>query len=117
MQTSMRRWVAAAACTALFVVSSTARAEGMNSLYAAINGIVVAPTDPFYYTIVPPDSFEDLPGAPATAHAAGLPAGVLQMGYRVFMAAGDLVFFPFWVFPVFSPEPELFTLIPDVEYE
>jgi hypothetical protein len=46
----------------------------------------------------------------------GLPAGVLQMGYRVFMAAGDLVFFPFWVFPVFSPEPELFTLI-EVEYE
>lgn len=114
----MRRVVVFALCAGLLLISTNARAEGMNNLYAFVNGIAVAPTDPFYYTISPPeDLIEGLPGGRVTATIVGLPAGILMMGFRTFMAVGDLVFFPFWVFEVFSPEPELFVLIPDVEYE
>jgi hypothetical protein len=117
MHPSVRRIVAAVVCGSLLLISSTAKAEGLNNLFAFVNGIVVAPTDPFFYTINPPDSFEDLPFSGVTAHIFGFPAGVLIMFFRIFMALGDLVFFPFWVFPVFSPEPDFFTLIPNVEYE
>ena len=114
----MRIVIASALCAGLLLISTSARAEGMNNLYAFVNGIAVAPTDPFYYTIFPPeDLIEELPGGRVTATVVGLPVGIVMMGYRTLMAAGDLVFFPFWVFPVFSPEPDLFTLIPDVEYE
>ena len=97
--------------------ASDVRAEGMNNLYAAINGIVVAPTDPIHWVIVPPEDYEELPFHQVTGRIVALPAGVLMMGFRLFMAVGDLVAWPFWVFEVFSPEPELFQLIPDVEYE
>ena len=114
----MRRVVASALCAGLLLMSTSARAEGMNNLYAFVNGIAVAPTDPFYYAIVPPeDLVEGLPGGRPTAHVVGLPVGVAMMSYRTVMGVGDLVFFPFWVFPVFSPEPDLFLLIEGAEYE
>lgn len=114
----MRTVVASALCAGLLLVSASARAEGMNNFYAFVNGIAVAPTDPFYYVIAPPeDLIEGMPAGEVTARIVGVPAGLLMGGFRVFMATGDLVFFPFWVFPVFSPEPDLFLLIEDVEYE
>ncbi len=113
----MRKAAATALCVILLLASGTAHAEGMNSLYAAINGIVYAPTDPVMFVIFPPEDYEELPLHQVTGRVLGLPTGVLMMSYRLFMAAGDLVFFPFWVFPVFSPEPEYWTLIPNVEYE
>ncbi len=113
----MRTTAATALCVILLLASGTVRAEGMNNLYAAINGIVYAPTDPVMFTIFPPEDYDELPLHQVTRHIIGLPTGVLMMGFRLFMAAGDLVFFPFWVFEVFSPEPEYWTLIPDVEYE
>ncbi len=113
----MRITAATALSVILLLASGTARAEGMNNLYAAINGIVYAPTDPVTYMIFPPEDYEELPLHQLTSRVVGLPTGVLMMGYRLFMAAGDLVFFPFWVFQVYSPEPDYWTLIPDVEYE
>ena len=115
----MRTTVATALCVILLLVSGTARAEGMNNLYAAINGVAYSVTlqDPILFVIFPPEDYEELPLHQVTGRILGLPTGVLMMGYRLFMAAGDLVFFPFQVFQVFSPEPDYWTLIPDVEYE
>ena len=112
----MRRLAASALCLCLLLATSSARAEGMNNLYAAVNGLVYAPADPFMLTIFPPEDYEELPLHQVTSRIVGLPTGVLMMAYRLFMAAGDLVLFPFWVFEVFSPEPA-WTMIPDVEYE
>lgn len=112
----MPRLTASALCLCLLLATGSAQAEGLNNLYAAVNGLIYAPADPIMFVIFPPEEYEELPFHQVTGRIIGLPTGVLMMGFRVFMAAGDLVFFPFWVFEVFSPEPE-WTLIPDVEYE
>ncbi len=112
----MRTIAATGLCLILLTMTGTARAEGMNNLYAAINGLVYFPADPIVFTISPPEDYEELPWHQVTSRIVGLPTGILMAGYRVFTAAADLAFFPFWVFQVFSPEPP-WTLIPDVEYE
>lgn len=117
MRSPPGRGLAAALCTTLISLACPVRAEGMDNLYAAINGFAVAPTDPFYYTVHPPDVYEDLPYPEVTGRVIGFPTGIVMMVYRVFMATGDLVFFPLWVLPVFGPEPDFFVVIEDVEYE
>lgn len=116
MQSLLQRGVASILVVAIFFVSSNARAEGMNNLYAFVNGVVNAPLDPIMMTYTPPDDYEELPGHQVTGRIIGFFAGILMMIYRFSMAIFDLIFFPFWVFPVFSPEP-YWSLIPDVEYE
>ena len=112
----MRGLTSAALSLILLFAAGTARANGLDNLYAAINGIVVAPADPIMFTIFPPEDFDELPFSVVTKHVMGLPTGTLMMSYRLLMAASDLFFAPFWVFAVFSPEPD-WTLISGVEYE
>jgi hypothetical protein len=112
----LQRTVASLVAVAFLMVSTNARAEGMNNLYAFVNGVVNAPADPVIFVVSPPEDYEELPYHQVTSRIIGLPAGILMMTYRLSMAVFDLIFFPFWVFPVFSPEP-YWALIPDVEYE
>jgi len=116
MSNRVQKSVASIVAVAFLMVSTNARAEGMNNLFAFVNGVVNAPLDPIMFVISPPEDYEELPFHQVTGRIIGLFAGVLMMVYRLSMAVFDLIFFPFWVFPVFSPEPH-WALIPDVEYE
>ncbi len=116
MRSLLQRGVASLLVVAIFFVSSNARAEGLNNLYAFVNGVVNAPLDPIMMTYSPPDDYEELPLHQVTSRIFGFLAGIVMGIYRFGVAIFDLIFFPFWVFPVFSPEP-YWALIPDVEYE
>lgn len=112
----MSRWLVLGLSLSLLSAPALSRAEGLHNLYAAINGIAVAPTDPLYYTIAPPEDLNELPLAPVTRHLFGLPAGVGILAQRLILASFDVVATPLWVAPVLSREPDFFTLIPNVEY-
>jgi hypothetical protein len=112
----MRR---AAVCLSILIMLSfagQARAEGLNNLYAGINSLVSFYADPFVMVVIPPDEFEELPAHKVTGRILAIPAGTLLSAYRVMMAAFDIAFTPFWVFPTMSPEPRWET-IEGVEYE
>ncbi len=114
----LRRTLAAVLCAAVFTVATDARAEGLNNLYAGINGLAVFWMDPILFTIEPPDNFEELPGAVVTRRVVGFLAGCMMAPYRLLVALFDILLSPFQVFPTYSPAPKLgLELIPDVEYE
>jgi hypothetical protein len=100
----MRRLGAATAALFVLLAASAAHAEGVNNLMAGINGLATFPADPVMSAWQPPDSLGELPGAPATAHVAGVGHGALMMAYRATMGVMDVLLFPFWVFPTLSPE-------------
>lgn len=107
------------ACTLVLVAlafSTPARAEGLNNLFAGINGILTFPADPIVMLVTPPEDWEELPAHTVTSRLLALPAGVLLGTYRASMAVFDIAFFPFWAFPTMSPEAR-WGLIPGVEYE
>jgi len=108
--------VSAIALAIAVALPAPAHAEGLDNLYAAINGLTMFLTDPVWETIEPGDTLMELPGSPYTSHLLGPPVGVVKAVHRAGMAVFDLAFFPFWVFPVMSPEPR-WALIDDVEYE
>ena len=112
----MRRLSACMLVLIALAFSTPARAEGLNNLYAGINGILTFPADPVVMVVTPPEDWEDMPGHAVTARLLALPAGILLGTYRASMAVFDIVLFPFWAFPTMSPEPR-WALIPDVEYE
>ena len=112
----MRSAVLSLCLLLLLSSASSARAEGLNNLYAGINGLLTFPADPVMMVIQPPDSFEDLPAHRITGRIAAVPAGTLLGIYRLTMASFDVAFTPCWFFPTMSPRPR-WELIPDIEYE
>jgi hypothetical protein len=106
------------ALVALLVLSigAPAGAGGMNNLKSGVNAILTWPADPVMMVVTPPEKLEDMPGFPVTGRIAGLFGGTLLGAYRLTAGVYDLVFFPFWVLPAFSPSPR-YELIPGIEYE
>jgi len=107
-----------AAIAALLVLTSgvAAHAEGLNNLAAGFNGLLTFPFDPAIYAAEPPETFEDMKGAPYTSGTLGFFAGILMMPYRATMGALDVALFPFWFFPTLSPEAKI-NLFEKTEYE
>lgn len=124
----MRRLVVAAAI--LFVLTTAASANdesaseplelppAVNNLLAGLNGLATFPADPVMSAVHPPESLDELWGAPVTPHIVGFFQGTLLMVLRATMGAADIAFFPFWVFPTMSPEAR-YNIIPgyEIEYE
>lgn len=108
--------MAVTAAVLVLTAGATAQAEGVNNLAAGVNGLLTAPVDPFLYTLEPPEVYEDIWGAPFTAHTMGFFTGLVMLPYRAVMGALDIAFFPFWVFPTLSPEPK-FDLYQNIEFE
>lgn len=112
----MRRLAVFVAVLSVLAVTSPARANGMNNLKAGVNGILTFPADPVALTITPPEKLEDMPGYPVTGRVVGLVAGTMLGGFRLIAGVYDIIVFPLWVLPTFSPEPR-FALIPGIEQE
>jgi hypothetical protein len=112
----MRRLVVCVTVLSMLAVASPAHAEGMNNLKAGVNGILTFPADPVMLTIIPPEKLEDMPGYPVTGRICGLVAGTMLGGYRLLAGVYDVVTFPIWVLPTFSPAPR-YELIPGIEME
>jgi len=113
----MRKLAAMIALVAL-VVGSPASAKGLNNLQAGVTGLLTFWADPVWSAVDPPESFDDMFGAPVTPHVVGFFQGTLLMVYRVTMGAFDVAMFPLWVFPTLSPEPRFdFAEDSQVEYE
>ncbi len=96
--------------------SAPAGAEGLNNLFAGLNGLIVAPADPVADAIDPPSQLEKLPNPDVTKHVVGFFAGTAFMVYRTFMGAADVALFPFWLFPTLSPAAR-WDLVPFYEIE
>jgi len=114
----MHRFFAAALALGVLCAPTTSRAEGVNGFLAGVNGILTFPYDLVYDVIWPPSNFDELPGAPATAHVLGIVSGGLTGVGRLGWGLLDVTLTPFWVVPTQSP-PARLELIPfyEVEYE
>jgi len=112
----MRRVAVWLSLLIMLSLAGQAKAEGLNNLYAGINGLLSFFADPFVMVVIPPEDFEELPAHKVTGRILSIPAGTLLSAYRVMMGAFDVAFTPFWVFPTMSPEPRWET-IQGVEYE
>jgi hypothetical protein len=106
----------AALLLAAEALAAPAGAEGLNNLFAGLNGLVVAPADPVADAIDPPSLFEKLPNADVTKHVVGFFEGTVFMVYRTFMGAMDIALFPFWLFPTLSPQAR-WDLVPFYEIQ
>jgi len=94
------------------------RAEGCNGFLAGVNGILTSPADIVYEAVVPPDMFEELPGAPVSTHFLGFVSGIFSTVNRIGWGTVDIVLTPFWVVPTLSPKPVI-EIVPfyEIEYE
>jgi len=114
----MRRLMAVVTAFAVLLITGTASAKGVNNLMAGINGVVTAWSDPVWSAVDPPEWLAAVSPDPVTPHIFGLAQGTLMMGYRATTGILDIVLFPFWVFPTFSPEARYdFFNEYEVEYE
>jgi len=109
------------AALALALVSSStspARADGFNSLFAGINGVITAPVDPVYDVLFVPEDLQDMPLREVSGRVVGLLLGSGVGLYRLTFGALDVALFPLWVVPTLSPEAK-FELIPfyEVDYD
>ena len=114
----MRRTAASVVVLAMVLaLGSPAWARGTDGLKTATMGMTQWPADLFIHLISPPEDFKDeLPAGVVTAHILGAVTGPLLGAYRLLMGAGDLALFPFWIFPVLSPEPR-WEWFKDIEYD
>lgn len=112
------RKLAAVVALLVLVAGTPASARGLNNLMAGVTGVVTFWADPVWSAVDPPESFDDMVGAPVTPHVLGFAQGTLLMAYRATMGVLDIALFPFWVFPTLSPAPR-FNLAEygEVEYE
>ena len=102
----MRRWTASLALLASITLATPALAEGLNSAKAGLTSLGQAPADLVWHVIFPPDDFVDeLPFGQVTGRVLGLVSGPILAVHRAAMGLTDLLFTPFWVLPVMSPEP------------
>ena len=97
-------------------LAAPAGAGGFNNLFAGLNGLLVAPSDPVMEAVDPPPQFEKLPNPQVSKHIVGFFEGTALMAYRAFMGAVDVALFPFWVFPTLSPKAR-WDLVPGYEIE
>jgi len=114
----MLRFVAAVLAIGLSLAPQPARADGVNSLLAGVNGLLTAPIDLGYEAVYPPVSLEELPLAPASSHFLGFFSGVFTAISRVGYGVLDIALTPVWIVPTLSPRPVV-EIIPfyEVEYE
>jgi len=112
------RLAAAALALAIAQPAAPARADGFNSLFAGINGLLTFPADPIVDVVEVPEDLQDLPLRDVTGRVIGLFVGSGVGLYRAFFAAADVALFPLWVVPTLSPEAR-FEIIPfyEVNYD
>jgi hypothetical protein len=112
------RLVAAALALALTYPALPARADGFNSLFAGINGLLTFPADPIVDVIEVSEDLQDLPLREVTGRVIGVFLGSGVGLYRATFAAADVLLFPLWVVPTLSPEAK-FEIIPfyEVDYD
>jgi len=103
-------------CAMLVIGPACARADGLNSFFAGLNGVLTFPADPILRTIDPPSELEELPLAPVSSHIGGLFTGVLLGGFRAITGALDIALTPLWVAPTLSPRPAIKIVPYDVDY-
>ena len=105
------RIAALLACGAVLAAPASASAEGLNNLWAGLNGSATAPADPVMEMLYPPEDFE-LAYHPVPF----LLTGTVMAVYRTVMGAFDVAMTPFYVFPTLSPRAH-WDLIPWAEIE
>jgi hypothetical protein len=110
--------VAAALALALTYPALPARADGFNSLFAGINGLLTFPADPIIDVVKVSEDLQDLPLKEVTGRVIGVFLGSGVGLYRATFAAADVLLFPLWVVPTLSPEAK-FEIIPfyEVDYD
>jgi hypothetical protein len=86
-----------------------------NTFLGGLNGLITFPADPVALAINPTDDMKSLPGGVVTGPVTGFFAGTLQGAYRYMGGSLDLLLAPFYVFPMFSPEPR-YKVIPGWEH-